>query len=438
MATHLANLAERVFNQPLMTTETKAEVIASVLAPRVGVDALVDLESIEGVQEPISAGLVGRPVYAGENFAGYNIEQSTAIISVAGSLVNRGAWVGARSGLTSYEGFLTALEAAINDPQVKSAVLDMNTPGGEAVGAMEAGARVRELSKIKPIVAFANGMAASAGYAIAAGATKIVAMPSSMVGSIGVIMVHYDQTERLKSQGVKPRVFRSNDLKAVGNPAESLTDDAAGEINSKILQLHDQFVSHVSTLRGVDEQAVNDTRSRTILGAEASETGFVDLIGDLTAAISLSQSLSASSGKGASFKTNKGYAMSDQDLADAQQAGEDAATARIGSIMGSANAKATPALAQAVALQTKLSLEQAEAVFAAAAIDMAAVEKPVVTPEPAVKPSAREQALEALSGNNVDAGDAGDEELEAADTTNGVDATDRLVANMKQRHNIKD
>ena len=61
--------------------------------------------------------------------------ERVAIITVTGSLVNRGAWVGAHSGLTSYEGIGHQLQAAASDPKVSSIVLDIESPGGEAVGA---------------------------------------------------------------------------------------------------------------------------------------------------------------------------------------------------------------------------------------------------------------------------------------------------------------
>ena len=92
-------------------------------------------------------------------------------------LINRGAFIGSYSGETSYEGIKHQLARAGADSRVKSLILDLDTPGGEANGAFEAAQAVREVAARKPVIAIANGMAASAGYALASGATRIIAAP---------------------------------------------------------------------------------------------------------------------------------------------------------------------------------------------------------------------------------------------------------------------
>ena len=130
-------------------------------------------------------------------------DNGAALITVTGSLVNRGAWIGANSGLTSYEGIAAQIRAAMADPKVTSLVLDPDTGGGEATGAFELADLMAQANANKPVTGFVNGMAASAGYMIASGAGRIVSVPSGLTGSIGVMMLHVDRSRQL-AQGPAP------------------------------------------------------------------------------------------------------------------------------------------------------------------------------------------------------------------------------------------
>jgi hypothetical protein len=124
-----------------------------------------------------------------------------AIIPVLDTLVNRGAWLDSRSGLTSYEGIAAQLRAAGSDPEVRSVLLDISSPGGEAAGMAGLADLIRSVRQTKPVTAFVNDMAASAAYGIASAANEIVISPTSTVGSIGVVMLHADRSGELAAQG---------------------------------------------------------------------------------------------------------------------------------------------------------------------------------------------------------------------------------------------
>jgi ClpP class serine protease len=78
------------------------------------------------------------------------------IVTVTGSLINRGAWVGSSSGETSYEGIKFQVASAAADPKVRSILLDIESPGGEAVGAFEAADAIRAAAKLKPVTAWST------------------------------------------------------------------------------------------------------------------------------------------------------------------------------------------------------------------------------------------------------------------------------------------
>lgn len=286
----LAHIADKVLNQPLLLTDTKAAIIVNILAERMGIEDIEDSEA--GSIEPQASRFVGSP-RMGPNgtSAGYSIKDNVAIIPIIGTMVNRGAWIGASSGLVSYEGVGASIDLALADDLVTGVVLDLNTPGGEAGGAFELAKKIKSASKQKPVIAYVNSMAASAGYAMAAGADQIVTGEGGSIGSIGVVMVHSDHTKRIEAAGIKTTVFRSKELKAIGGPHEKLTESASVELNRRISDLHNIFVSTVVSLRPekLTVEAVENTKARVLLGQAAVDAGLADHIGDLDLAIELAK-----------------------------------------------------------------------------------------------------------------------------------------------------
>ena len=166
-------------------------------------------------------------------------------------------------------------------------MLDLNSPGGEATGAMETGALVRSIAAKKPVVAFVNGMAASAGYAIAAGATTIVSTPTGAIGSIGVVMLHLDRSAALAKAGVKPTLIHAGKYKVDGTSIQALPADAKARIQKSIDGFYALFVSHVARLRKIDPAAVMATEGGILLGQDAVAAGLADKVGDFDAALKL-------------------------------------------------------------------------------------------------------------------------------------------------------
>jgi signal peptide peptidase SppA len=219
----------------------------------------------------------------------YRLDADTgiALLPVMGELVNRGSWLDAMSGLTSYERLDAQLNAAINDPRVKGLVLDMNSPGGQASGAMETADLVRSLSKRKPVVAFVNGQAASAAYAIAAGASRVVFTPSAIVGSIGVVYLHMDRSAAVEKAGLKPTLLHAGAYKIDGSPFAALPDDARARIQASIDGVYDLFVASVAQHRkGLDAAAVRSTEAGVFMGQAAVDARLADAVGTLDAVMS--------------------------------------------------------------------------------------------------------------------------------------------------------
>lgn len=283
--TSLIHIADRVLNRPLLVTRDKAQVILSVLAGRIGVNS-PDASRFEGEDEPQrdeNGNIITRmtPWGAVPKMKPYKVSNGVAIITITGSLVNRGAWVGASSGLTSYEGIGHQIKSALADDSVKSVILDCHSPGGEAVGAFETAMLVRELSGKKRTVAVVNGMACSAMYAIISGASEIATTETGVSGSIGVVLLHADFSRQLDREGITPTLIHAGAHKVDGNPFEPLSADVRDDLQAEVNSFYEAFLTTVAKGRGnrLTAEAARSTEARTFIGQDAVSAGIADRVG---------------------------------------------------------------------------------------------------------------------------------------------------------------
>lgn len=387
----LAHIADRVVGRPLLLHPTKAEVLLHVLHGRLPIDGgggdLVPLG-------PDASRFIGSNRRADESYRINRAYGGVAIITIVGSLVNRGAWIGTNSGLVSYEGISAQLRDAASDPEVHSVVLDLDSPGGEATGMFALAAQVRELAKTKRVVAFVNDMAASAAYGIASAASEIVVSPTSIVGSIGVVLTHLDRSGELEQKGIKPTLIYAGKNKVDGNPFGPLSAEVQADLQAEVAKFYDQFVSLVAQGRGgrLTEEQARATEARTFLGEEAIKRGLADRIASLDAVLLSLQSIAPA---GASSNRNGNMNMSTQNenapaaisqadhtaavdkaRAEGHAAGAAEATTRIGAILNCDAAKTRPTLARSLAFDTDMGAEAAEKVLGNAAEEAPKAEAP--------------------------------------------------------------
>lgn len=276
--TYLARLADQVLNRPLLLHPAKLETIAGVLSRRIGLDIVAAVPA-EGTE---ASRFVGSHRRAGGGSTMYRTtEAGTAIVEVHGSLVNRGAWLNAHSGLTSYEGIKAQLSAAGADPAVKSVLLDIDSPGGQAVGAFETADAVRTLAERKPVVALIDGMAASAAYAIASGASRIVTISTGVAGSIGVVLLHADYSRALDKEGITPTLIHAGAKKTLGHPTQPLSEGARADLQAEVDSFMSMFVETVGKGRGsrLPAKAARETEAAVYIGADAVRAGLADAVG---------------------------------------------------------------------------------------------------------------------------------------------------------------
>lgn len=260
--TLLPHLAARLFGVPLAIHRPKLDVILAVLGPRVG---LADLAAPAGFSPPARDAPAQTP--------------KIAVIPIHGTLVRRTVGLEAESGLTSYAGLAAQLDAALASPEVAAILLDIDSPGGESGGVFDLADRIRAASQIKPVWAVANDMAFSAAYALASAASKVFVSRTGGVGSIGVIAMHVDQSEKDVQDGVRYTAVFAGDRKNDLNPHEPISSEAHAFLKTEVNRIYGLFVETVARNRGIDPSTVRDTEAGLFFGQAAVAIGLADAIG---------------------------------------------------------------------------------------------------------------------------------------------------------------
>ncbi|WP_156851746.1 S49 family peptidase, partial [Bartonella refiksaydamii] len=190
-------------------------------------------------------------------------------------------------GLTSYEGLSASFREAIGQPDVRAILLDIDSSGGEAGGVFDLIEEFQALSKQygKPIWAHANEVACSAAYAIACAASQIWVARTGIVGSIGVVCAHLDQSRADEKHGLKWTFVFEGDHKVHGNSHEPLSDTAQIKMQADCALLYEMFVDLVAQNRPLNADAIRDTKAETFIGTQALTLGLADAQGTLAQAL---------------------------------------------------------------------------------------------------------------------------------------------------------
>lgn len=212
---------------------------------------------------------------------------SLAIIPVTGSLIYGSAGFLRFFGVTGYADIEDGMTLAALDPDIKSILLQVESPGGSVNGVQAASDYIASIKRAKPVSAHIGTVGASAGYWIGCAADNISLDPMGITGSIGCIQIHTSYSKMLAAEGIDKTVVRSGQYKMLGNPVEPLSDLGRAEMQSQVDDLAAMFESHVAKMRGVPVDQVRSEmgQGRTFLGKRALTVGLVDKISSFEAAV---------------------------------------------------------------------------------------------------------------------------------------------------------
>src|SRR5271156_1101269 len=189
-----------------------------------------------------------------------------------------------RPGL-SVAGIARTLERAFAMRRAEAVALSINSPGGSAVQSHLIFQRIRELAEEhkRHVIAFIEDAGASGGYMIACAADEVIADPSSIVGSIGVVGGSFGFDKLIEKLGVERRLYTAGDHKAMLDPFLPENPDDVERLKKLQAEIHEDFIALVKERRGAKLTGPeNDLFSGEYwTGRRALELGLVDAIGDL-------------------------------------------------------------------------------------------------------------------------------------------------------------
>jgi protease-4 len=238
-----------------------------------------------GGRAGVAAGLVpGGP----ERRLGGVGPEKVAVIRIVGPITREGvSGLPLDSGGAASRRIAALLERARRDPAVRGVVVELNTPGGSVVASDEIARGLQALRRArKVVVALMTEVAASGGYYVASGADHIVADPTTITGSIGVIVTLANIQELSRKIGWRTIVFKSGAFKDLGNPNRPVTPQEAAILQGFVDEAYGRFVDVVAQGRRMDRARVRSLADgRIYSGAQALRLGLVDSLGGFTEAV---------------------------------------------------------------------------------------------------------------------------------------------------------
>ncbi len=182
------------------------------------------------------------------------------------------------------------IRAARTDPGIRAIVLRVDSPGGSSVGSDVIWREVALARKAKPVVVSMSDVAGSGGYWIAMSATKIVAAPQTLTGSIGVLAGKFSIDGLLAKLGVSAEKITFGEKADVFSVFRPFTDEERQILKDEILWTYEQFLTRTAEGRGLTRDQVNDIgRGRIWTGRQAKDLKLVDELGGLTMALGLAK-----------------------------------------------------------------------------------------------------------------------------------------------------
>lgn len=220
-------------------------------------------------------------------------EPHVALVYAVGNVIDgRGQGItGATSEIASRP-LASALRALAADDQVQAVVLRVDSPGGSALASEQIHLASLELAAKKPFVVSMGSVAASGGYYISAGATRIYAQPDTLTGSIGVFGGKIAMREAFEKVGVKSYEVKASKRATMWGAMDPWSEGEREVVRASMQQTYDRFLDRVAAGRKMTRDAVHEVaQGRVWTGEQARERGLVDELGGLDEAIAKAREL---------------------------------------------------------------------------------------------------------------------------------------------------
>jgi protease IV len=210
------------------------------------------------------------------------------VFIVSFALGRRESPSGARIGVVEIEGVISgskeAMESIVSfkdDPEIRGVILRINSPGGGVGPTQEIYREVIKLKSKKRVYVSMGTACASGGYYIASAADRLYANPSTITGSIGVIMQLMTFEDVLKKIGLQSNTIKAGEFKDAGSPFRKMTPAEKEYMDGIVQNIYEQFVKDIAAGRKMNVEVVRGlAEGRIYTGTMAKDAGLVDALGN--------------------------------------------------------------------------------------------------------------------------------------------------------------
>ncbi|UGX97391.1 S49 family peptidase [Bradyrhizobium barranii subsp. barranii] len=219
-----------------------------------------------------------------EAYRGQELERSdratrrgnVAVIDVAGPLFKRANLMTTFCGATAYETVRRDLQAAMDNASIRSILLNIHSPGGEAAGVAELATAINEVRGKKPIVSYAGDQAASAAFWLGTASDEFIIGPAAALGSMGVVAGYRDTSAQDAARGIKTIEFVSS--QSPYKRVDINTQEGRDRVQARVDAMAAVFVETVAKYRGVSvEHALEHFgQGDVLIGKAAVDAGMAD------------------------------------------------------------------------------------------------------------------------------------------------------------------
>ena len=179
-----------------------------------------------------------------------------------------------------------------SNKRYRALLLDIQSPGGSAAGSELLYHSLLKVAAQKPVVAHIRNLGASGGYYVACAANRVTALPTTLVGSIGVIYLRPILEQLLGRAGIEFAVVKGGRLKDMGGFWRGPTDEESEKLEALIAEVYDNFVSVVSRGRSLEDERVRELATGELFTArQGKELGLVDDLMDFESSLELAAQL---------------------------------------------------------------------------------------------------------------------------------------------------
>ncbi|EJE7956044.1 S49 family peptidase [Salmonella enterica] len=355
MQRNLPHILSQATNAPLLLEPAYARVFFCALGRESGAASIQIPQTQENIDQDGMAFVTGNFMSGGKPQARfYQVMNGIAVLPVSGTLVHKLGGMRPFSGMTGYDGITARLQQAMDDPEVKGILLDIDSPGGQGAGAFDCADMIYRLGQQKPVWALANDQSCSAAMLLASACSRRLVTQTARIGSVGVVMAHTSYAGKLEQEGVEITLIYSGGHKVDLDVTWALPESVHADYQQRMDEARKMFAEKVARYTGLSVDAVMATEAAVYDGQAGIDIGLADEMVNAADAVTV---------MAAALKNNTtGGTM--PELTATEAAAQE--NQRVMGIIGCQEAKGREALAQMLAGQPGMSVAQAQAILATA------------------------------------------------------------------------